>query len=321
MPLCTLLVTLLLAAAPGASQEPSDPLGIGPGALPSTVRVPPTPNRDAIERAIRERDWDQAEKLLAAEIEERPESPDLLKFLAGIFMIDRKPLNAAIAIKKAEQFGELDEATRHALALAYIAMGRGDWARPELDRLAASAPEDTTYQYWLARLDYDEGFYASAIERLEAVITREPGFMRAHDNLGLCYEAQGLPDQAIPHFREAIRLNREAAVTSPWPSLNLGILLRSRGKLDEAEQLFRESIRHDERFPQAHYELGALLEQTGRVDEAVEALTRAAALDDSYPQPHYALARIYRRQGRMAESREALAAFKRLQDATAEKVP
>lgn len=314
-----MLVTWLLAAAPfaAAGQQPRDALEIGP-----TLRVPPVANRVEIQQAVDERDWQRAEQLLAAAVEAGPPSRELLTFLAGIFLADRKPLNAAIAIKKAEALGPLDDPTRYALVIAYIAMGRGDWARPELERLAASEPEDTTYQYWLARLDYDDGYYASAIERLEAVIAREPGFLRAHDNLGLCYEAQGLPDRAIQHFREAIRLNREAAVKSPWPTLNLGILLRSRGDLDEAERLFRESIEHDGTFPQAHYELGALLEQTGRTDEAVEALKRATTLDESYPQPHYALARIYRRQGRMEESREALAAFKRLQETTtAEKVP
>ena len=52
--------------------------------------------------------------------------------LAGVFMNDRRPMNAAIALKKAETFGPLDAATRLQLALAYISMRRDDWARPEL---------------------------------------------------------------------------------------------------------------------------------------------------------------------------------------------
>ena len=320
MLLITLIGTLLLASASGtvAAQQPRDPLGVGPGPLPPTVRVPPTPNREAIERALRKGDWDQAEKLLAAEIDQRPESPELLKFLAGIFLMDRKPLNAAIAIKKAEQFGALDEATRHALALAYIAMGRRDWARPELERLEAASPADSTYQYWLARLDYDEGLYGRAIGRLERVIAKEPDFMRAHDNLGLCYEAQGDTGRAVAHYRKAIALNRQAAARSPWPPLNLGILLRSRGEMTESERLLREAVQYDEALPQARYELGVLLEQTDHPDDAVEELSRAAALDPGYPQPHYALARIHRRQGRTADAQAALATFKRLQEKQAQ---
>lgn len=325
MLLIAVIGSLLLAIAPtAAGQQPRDPLEIAPGPLPDTVRVPPTPNREAIERAIEQRDWDQAEKLLVAEIEAKPESPDLLKFLAGIFMLDRKPLNAAIAIKKAEQFGELDEGTRHALALAYIAMGRGDWARPELERLAKAAPSDPTYEYWLARLDYDDGLYASAIERLERVVARDPKFVRAYDNLGLCHEAQGDAEQAIVHYRKAVELNRQAPARSPWPPLNLGILLRSRGEMPEAERLLREAVQYDGALPQARYELGVLLEQTGRPEEAVKELEQAAALDATYPQPHYALARIHRRQGRLEAAQQSLATFKRLQEkqaAQTEKVP
>ena len=64
------------------------------------------------------------------------------------------------------------------------------------------------YSYWLARLDYDAGQYASAIRRLQDVVAQAPAFARAHDNLGLCYEALNQPDEAIPHYREAVRLNR-----------------------------------------------------------------------------------------------------------------
>ena len=60
-------------------------------------------------------------------------------------MMDRKPLNAAIALKKAEVLGPLDNHARLQLALAYIAMKRGDWARPELERLALAEPANVTY--------------------------------------------------------------------------------------------------------------------------------------------------------------------------------
>ena len=56
--------------------------------------------------------------------------------------------------------GPLDNHARLQLALAYIAMKRGDWARPELERLALAEPANVTYSCWLARLDYDASQYA-----------------------------------------------------------------------------------------------------------------------------------------------------------------
>src|SRR4029450_12802578 len=99
------------------------------------------------------------ERLLPAAIERQPKSRQLLIQIAGVFMMDRKPLNAAIALKKAEALGPLDNHARLQLALAYVAMKRGDWARPELERLAKDQPDDVIPSYWLARLDYDAAQY------------------------------------------------------------------------------------------------------------------------------------------------------------------
>ena len=235
-------------------------------------------------------------------------------------MLDRKPLNAAIALKKAEALGPLDNPTRLQLALAYIAMKRGDWARPELERLAVDEPANVVNLYWLARLDYDDGQYASAIERLQRVVAREPTLVRAHDNLGLCYEALNQPEEAVGHYREAIRLNRaDPKIGSPWPALNLGILLRTRGELDEAERLFRESLAIDRRFAPGHYQLGVVLEERGRLDDAVGSFRQAISLDESYAEAYYALSRIYRRRGRTTEADVAMNQFKRLHESRRER--
>lgn len=317
------LVAVLVSAAARAETAPQSPASLegDPFGPRSTLRVPDIPRKGDIHRAIQARDWTRVEHLLVEEVDRRPDAPDVLKLLAHVFLIDQKPLNAAIAIKKAEALEPLDERTRYALVLAYVAMERHDWARPELERLVASNPDDPRYEYWLARLDYDGGLYASAIERLKGVVSRDPTFVRAHDNLGLCYEAQNQPEKAMAHYRKAIELNRRAETRSPWPLLNLARLLRSRGELREAEALLREAVRYDPASAQAHYELGSVLEELERVDAAVDALGRAASLDASYPEPHYALARIYRSQGRAKEARQALATFKRLDAAREEARP
>jgi tetratricopeptide (TPR) repeat protein len=268
-----------------------------------------------VQRALAAKDYARAERLLADAIARQPGSRELLTQIAGVFMLDRKPLNAAIALKKADAIAPLDTRARLQLALAYIAMKRGDWARPELEKLASAEPGNVIHPYWLARLDYDEGLYASAIQRLKQVVAQEPAFARAHDNLGLCYEALHQPDAAIPHYREAVQLNRGGiANPSGWPALNLGILLRSRGELDEAERLFREALEYDPRFAAAHYQLGAVLEENGRLGEAVEALQRAVEADRGYASAHYALSRIYRRQGRAADADAAMNRFRKLRE-------
>ena len=279
---------------------------------PAPAELPPEYRGGEIDRALKAQDWSRAETLLVEAAKQRPQQRELLQVLGSVFLIRQKPLNAAIAFKKAEALGALDDRSRFALVLSYIALKRGDWARPELERLVRSDPSNPAYLYWLGRLDYDAGQYASAIRRFDAVIARDPSFVRAYDNLGLCYEALNEPERALGHYRKAVTLNRAGEAPSPWPPLNLATLLRQRGEVEEAEALVREAVRYDDRMAEAHYQLGMVLEQAGRDADAAVALERAAQCDSEYAAAHYALARIYRRNGRADDAKRAMADFERL---------
>jgi tetratricopeptide (TPR) repeat protein len=316
-PLALLSAAYLFAVAPPARAQTVPPRSeLESLAVATTPRAPAGGPDRALDRALAARDWPQAERLLVAAIERQPRATALLKTLASVFLMDRRPLNAAIALKKADAIEPLDPQSRFQLVLAYVALARGDWARPELERLAATQPASALYPYWLGRLDYDAGQYASAIRRFEAAIALDATFARAFDNLGLCHEALNQPEEAIVRYREAVRLNRLGAEASPWPLLNLGILLRTRGAADEAEALFREALRVDAGFARAHYQLAVVLEDAGRAEEAVQSLERAVEADRAYAEPHYALSRIHRRLGRTQQADAELRAFQKLRTAS-----
>jgi len=301
----------VLVAVTASTQEPSRPEGT---VMPLDARDlegagVAVDRRALIAQALTAGAYEQAQAMLVEEVERNPRSPQLLRLLGGVFFLRKEFLGSAIAFKKAEALAPLDERSRFTLAMSYVVLGRRDWARPELQKLSQSAPRNPLYPYWAARLDYDDGKYAAAVTGLLQAIALDPRFVKAHDNLGLCYEALGRDDEAIRSYQEAVRLNREAAAGSPWPPLNLGLLLARLDRLDEAEPLFRESVRLDPRFPQGHYQLGTALEKRGRAAEAVEELEKAARLDASYAEPQYALARLYRRGGSTEKADRALERF------------
>jgi tetratricopeptide (TPR) repeat protein len=262
-----------------------------------------------IDQALKAGAYDRAQSLLVEEYERSPRSPALLRVLGGVLFLTGEYLNSAIALKKAEDLAPLDERSRFTLAMSYVVMRRRRWARPELERLAAAAPRSPLYPYWLARLDYDEQHYAAAVDGFRHALALDPGYLKAYDNLGLSYEALGREDEAIKSYEDALRLNRERGAHSPWPSLNLGILLMRLDRSDEAEPLFRESAREDARFAAARYQLGLVLEKKGQAAAAIEEMSRAAQLDPVYPEPHYALARLYRRAGDVEKADAAVARF------------
>lgn len=266
----------------------------------------------SVAAALRSRAYDDAEKLLV-EAAQRPGAPaELLRLLGGVSFLNGHYLNSAIALKKAEALAPLDERSRFTLAMSYVVLGQRDWARPELQKLAEAAPANPLYPYWAGRLDYDGGRYAEAAAGFIQSLALDPRFVKAHDNLGLCYDALGRYAEAEASSERAVGLNREAASPSPWPPHNLGLLLTRLDRLAEAEPLFREAVRYDARFPPAHYQLGVTLEKTGRAQEALAELQEAARLDPAYPDPQYALSRLFRRLGRGADADHALEVFRHL---------
>jgi tetratricopeptide (TPR) repeat protein len=329
-PLCPLPAIVLAAATTAAAAQAPPPQITAPPLTPAPAKETRLPRdhkqldvidgelptaeiadtRGArITEALRTRDYETAETLLVAAAEANPRSAEVLRVLGGVFFLRGRPLNAAIALKKAEAIAPLDERSRFTLAMAYVALGHRDWARPELAKLVQAAPQSPLYPYWTARLDYDDGQYATAVKGLERAIELDPRYMKAYDNLGLCYEALGRFDEAQRSWETAVRLNDEQPGKSPWPVLNLGLLLTRLDRLDEAEARFRESLASDPRFPQARYQLGITLEKKGRLAEAVVELEGAARLDPAYPEPQYALSRLYRRAGDKEKADRALQRF------------
>jgi predicted Zn-dependent protease len=303
---------LLLSFSSAQDVSPSTPASV----FDRLAHAPLSDNqKEELGRLLRAHEYESAETKLVAWIARNPNTPELLTLAASVFFLDKKPLNSAIALKKADNLHALNSADRFLLALAYIGMDRGDWARPELNRLTAAEPKNQLYPYWLARLDYSRRQYDDCATRLRNVTRADPTFMKAWDNLGLCYEGAGKLDDAIASYREANRLNDSQGLRSPWPPLNLGSLLLRTEKLNEAAPLLKKAIDYDGTSSQAHYRLGLILEKQGNEEAAIPELKRSAELDPKYPDPLYALARLYRRQGKMAEAAQAFEAFQKLKKA------
>jgi tetratricopeptide (TPR) repeat protein len=268
--------------------------------------------RHGIEMSLKLHDYAGAEGTLLRAVSEHPNEPLLYTYLGRLFFVDHKYLNTAIAMKKAEALQPLDEKDRFTLAMAYVEIGRPEWARPELEKLAQLSPQNPLYPYWQGRLDYDRQDLVAATDQFHKVIGLDADFMKAYDNLGLCFEGVGKYDEAIEQYRRAVQLNREHNLHSAWPSLDLGALLIKLDRLDEAQPLLRESLQFNPKFAQAHYQLGVLMEKHNEVTPAVEELKRAAVLDEADPQPHYVLARVYKRAGNEDESKRELQIFQSL---------
>jgi hypothetical protein len=86
---------------------------------------------------------------------------------------------------------------------------------------------------------------------------------------------------------------------------NLGNALHDKGEVDEAIQHYRQAIRLDPKFAGAHNNLGAALKAQGRVGEAIQHYRTAILLDPKSAHAHGALGQALLYQGRFAQAGEA----------------
>lgn len=268
--------------------------------------------RNRLRAALEAGDWRRAEFFLVEAAKGRPESAELFKALGAVSFQNRRYLEAAIAYKKANRITPLDERSRFTLATAYIALERGHWARPELEKLAAEHSRNALYPHWLAGVYYSYNWFDEAVAELGKALALEPDFAAARDRLGLCFEGLGKTDEALEEYERAIRLNDSGGSPSPWPAYHLGSLLHDLGQLEEAEKVLRDALEADSGLAEAHYELGLILHKQRNSSQAVKVLLRAAELDASNPKPHYALSQVYRRLGDKEKALEEIRKFREL---------
>src|SRR5437879_827417 len=303
---------LVMFAAEGPGQEVQESAPSSPPATTLQTLPLDTVRRSTLQEAIAKHHYAAAENLLAEEATKNPKSQPLLLVLANILFLDGNQLNSALVLKKAELLGPLDERSRFLLALSYIAISRKNLAIPELEKLAQSNPSNAVYPYWLSRLAYRKTDLQQAVRYAEKAVRLDPAFMKAYDQLGLCYTGLNQIEEAILAYKEAIRLNQQQGLHWPWPSMNLGTLLLRLNRLDAAEAHLRDSISIDPRFPVAHLPLGHMLEKKERYEEAIAELEQAARLDPTYPEPHYVLGRIYRKRRDLKTAETELSIFQDL---------
>ena len=96
-------------------------------------------------------------------------------------------------------------------------------------------------------------------------LAKNPGSWMAHNNLGLMLAGEGRLDDAIDHYRAALRIRADDA----FARNNLGYALAMQGHLDAAVPELVEAVRIEPANAEARSNLGNVLMATGRVEEAI----------------------------------------------------
>ena len=137
-------------------------------------------------------------------------------------------------------------------------------------------------------------YFRDSIVLFERTLAITSNNAHAQYNLGAALARRGDVDQAIAHYREAVRI--DPGLAASWSSL--GGALLEQGKAREAIAPIEESLRLNPRAAKAQYNFGLALADLGRTDEAVARYGEALRLLPEFPEAHYSLAVIRLRQGK-----------------------
>jgi tetratricopeptide (TPR) repeat protein len=145
-----------------------------------------------------------------------------------------------------------------------------------------------------------------AIPHYKEALRIRPSYADAHYNLGVALGKKGAIDEAAFHYRRVLQLRpRDANAHN-----NLGFLLYSQGRLDEAIVHYRDAIRIQPRFPLAQSNLGSALGLQGKIDESIDHFRAALRDQPGDVLAHYNLGIALMIQGKSEDAsfhfREAL---------------
>ncbi len=99
--------------------------------------------------------------------------------------------------------------------------------------------------YALGRIYYQMKRFPEAVQRFQEIIELDPKNYRAHDNLGLCYDALYRDADALRHFLKALDLVYKDHPEYDWAHANLAEFYLKRDQYEKAFQLAAEAAQRN----------------------------------------------------------------------------
>jgi len=125
-----------------------------------------------------------------------------------------------------------------------------------------------------------------------------PENAKAHFWVGTAAFERGDRDEALHHYREALRIYPDFETVEPVMSANLGLALVEKGQSAEGLARIERAIAMDPTWSMLRWTLGVAYGRQKRYGEAEAAFRQAIELNDQNYRAHFGLSYVYLEQGR-----------------------
>ena len=150
------------------------------------------------------------------------------------------------------------------------------------NRALACTHDNFVAQNSLGVVRLDQGRIEEAIPEFREALRINPAYTLAHTNLGNALLRQDKTEEAISQFREALRIDHTHVDTLDTLN-NLGTALLQQGRTEEASAQFREALRLDPTHLDTLNNIGNALLHQGRVEEAIAQFREALRINPTDP--------------------------------------
>jgi len=175
----------------------------------------------------------------------------------------------------------LDSGGLEAAATATLSTGL---VRP----LAPPADQAETWFERASEWDGDPAQWEDAIAAYHRVVTIDPTYAAAWNNLGLLLHRMGRYDEAGTAYSSALDQDPHCCEAA----YNLGSLHEDRGAIEEAISHYRQALELSPDYADAHFNLAGALARNGRDGEAIKHWQRYLELDSGSPWARIARAHL-----------------------------
>jgi tetratricopeptide (TPR) repeat protein len=266
---------------------------------------------EEIQTLIANKQLDAAEKTIVARLVNQPSDADLIGYLAEVRLNQGRAAEALRLAQDAEHIGGPTALRAQIAGLAESAQGHLTPAELQFRRAIQLDPKFVPAHYFLARLLYTRNRFDEGIQESKATIALSPDFVRAYENLGLCYEGKDDPKRAEEWYREAVRRNSDSAVKTEWPLLDFATLLVRQDRIDEARPYLEQALEANPNNANAHLQMGILLEKAGDSQGSLDQLRTTIKLDPKLAGALYRAARVCKKLGREEEAQRYFDEYKK----------
>ncbi len=140
------------------------------------------------------------------------------------------------------------------------------------------------------------------LERATAAVTERPDSAQRWGQLGLRYEANGLPKAAWKCFQEAHRLEPKEP---RWP-YRAGVVAKRAGDLEGAITWLQTSLAIDDTYPTSYQRMADSQLQLGQFEQAKSNFQAVLGLDPNRPEARAGLAKVHLQEERLDEALDAI---------------